>query len=67
LNDDSYADLDQVVEAKGWLRTFRDLDWIEKIVDEAIDENPKLAKKFIKTKSQKTLDTLLQVKSFLLL
>lgn len=61
LNDDQFKDLDEVVEHKNWIRTVRDPVWIDKIVDEAIQENPKLVRKFLKTKSQKTLDVILQV------
>jgi hypothetical protein len=51
-----------VVEAMGWIRTFRDPVLIDKIVDEAIEENPKLVQKFVKTKSQKHLDAIMQVR-----
>ena len=56
-----FKDLNEVVEANGWIRTFRDPVWIEKIVDEAIEENAKLVRKFVKTKSNKCLDLLVQV------
>jgi len=61
LNQEQYSDLDQVIEDKGWLKTFRNPEIIEKIVVEAIDENPKLVRKHLNNKNQRSLDLIVQV------
>ena len=51
----------------GWLQTFRNPQVIEQIVDGAIEESPKLVRKYVNTGNQKTFEMILQtiLKKFL--
>ncbi len=44
----------------GWLQTFRNPHVIEPIVDDAIEESPKLVRKYLNTGNQKVFDLILQ-------
>jgi Asp-tRNA(Asn)/Glu-tRNA(Gln) amidotransferase B subunit len=52
--------LEDVIEDKGWLRTFRDPKFIEEIVETAIVQNPKLVRKYLKNRTQKSFDPIVQ-------
>ena len=44
----------------GWLQTFRNPQVIEKIVDGAIEENPKIVRKYLNTGNPKTFELIMQ-------
>ncbi len=55
-----YTTPEDVIEDKGWLRTFRDPIFIEEIVEVAISQNSKLVRKYLRNKTQKNFDPIIQ-------
>ena len=54
-----YDRFDDFLADKGWLDTFRNEDLINSIINKVVEDNPKIVKKFVKSRQSKILQSLI--------
>lgn len=59
ISGEEYSSFQALLEAKGWLKIFRNEAMIEQHVSQVLDENPKIVKKYRKTGNVKLLNEIL--------
>ncbi len=59
FEEGQYETIDEVIEAQGWLETFRDPKVIDAVVQSAIEENQKMVRRYLRGK-EKNFEYILQ-------